>query len=128
MVRGLEKLSQRPQNGAAIAHKSLQARYKQLLEGGSLLATNLDHQKLGRAKIRHVTEGDEAYMSVVLVGVIPGSTAPGNYYCKYLHFLVPGGKWVLVFENLELAIKVVDGPPAHREREGAWLYGVRFLG
>ena len=75
-------------------------------------------------KIRHVTEGDEAYMSVVLVGVIPGSTAPGNY----LHFLVPGGKWVLVFENLELAIKVVDGPPAHREREGAWLYGVRFLG
>ena len=67
-------------------------------------------------------------MSVVLEGVIPRSTAHGYYYCKYVHFLVPGGKWVLVFANLELAIKVVDGPPAHREREGAWLYGVRFLG
>ncbi len=42
-------------------------------------------------KIRHVAEGEEAYM----------------------------------FEH---AIKVVNGPPAHREREGAWLYGIRFLG
>ncbi len=79
-------------------------------------------------KIGHVTEEDQAYMSVVLEGVIPGSIAPGNYYCKYVHFLRPDGKWVLVFENLELAIKVVNGPPAHREREGAWLYGIRFLG
>jgi hypothetical protein len=38
-------LKMRPQ----IAPKLLQARYKQLLDGGSLLATNLDHQKLGRA-------------------------------------------------------------------------------
>jgi hypothetical protein len=45
VARGLEKLSQRPQNEAAIAPKLLQARYKQLLDGGSLLATNLDHQK-----------------------------------------------------------------------------------
>jgi hypothetical protein len=79
-------------------------------------------------KIRHVIEGEEAYMSVVLEGVIPGSLAPGSYYCTYVHFLVPGGKWVLVFENLELAIRVVDRLPAHREREGAWLYGIRFLG
>ncbi len=79
-------------------------------------------------KIEHVTEEHEAYMSVVLEGVIPGRIAPGNYYCKYVHFLRPDGKWVLVFENLELAIKVVNGPPAHREREGAWLYGIRFLG
>jgi hypothetical protein len=50
VARGLEKLSQRPQNEAAIAPKMLQARYKQLLDGGSLLATNLDHQKLGRAR------------------------------------------------------------------------------
>jgi hypothetical protein len=78
-------------------------------------------------KIRHVTEEGEAYMSVVLEGVIPGSIAPGNYYCKFVHFLSPGGKWVLVFENLELTIKVVNGRPAHREREGAWLYGIRFL-
>ncbi len=40
-------LKMRPQ----IAPKLLQARYKQLLDGGSLLATNLDHQKLGRARI-----------------------------------------------------------------------------
>src|SRR3712207_7895375 len=38
-------------------------------------------------KISHVTEGDEAYISVVLEGVIPGSIASGNYYCKYVHFL-----------------------------------------
>ena len=97
--------------------------------GSRFSARNLGKQiALEGWKIRHVTEGDEAYMSVVLEGVIPGIIAPGNYYCKYVHFLVPGGKWVLVFENLELAIRVVDGPPAHREREGAWLYGVRFLG
>ena len=51
VARGLEKLSLRPQNEAAIAPKLLQARYKQLLDGGSLLATNLDHQKLGRAAL-----------------------------------------------------------------------------
>jgi hypothetical protein len=92
-------------------------------------ARNLGKQiALEGRTIRHVAEGDEAYMSAVLEGVIPGSIAPGNYYCKYVHFLVPGRKWVLVFENLELAIKVVNGPPVHREREGAWLYGIRFLG
>ena len=57
VVRGLEKLSQRPQNEAAIAPKLLQARYKQLLDGGSLLATNLDHQKLGRARKFHPLTG-----------------------------------------------------------------------
>jgi hypothetical protein len=52
VARALEKLSQRPHFEAAIAPKLLQARYKQLLlDGGSLLATNLDHQKLGRAKL-----------------------------------------------------------------------------
>jgi hypothetical protein len=65
-------------------------------------------------------------MPVVLEGVIPGSITPGNYYCKFVHFLNPGGKWVLVFENLELVIRVVNSPPAHREREGAGLYGIRF--
>ena len=34
-------------------------------------------------RIRHVAEGEEAYMSVVLEGVIPGSIDPGNYYCKF---------------------------------------------
>ena len=96
--------------------------------GSRFSARNLGKQiALEGRKIRHVTE-EEAHMSVVLEGAIPGSTAPGNYYCKFVHFLSPGGKWVLVFENLELAIKVVNGPPAHREREGAWLYGIRFLG
>jgi hypothetical protein len=66
-------------------------------------------------------------MSVVLEGVIPGSIVAGNYYCKFVHFLGPGGKSVLVFENLELAIRVVNGPPSHRERHGAWLYRIRFL-
>ena len=97
--------------------------------GSRFSARNLGKQiALEGQKIRHVTEEDEAHMSVVLEGVIPGSIAPSNYYCKFVHFLSPGGKWVLVFENLELAIKVVNGPPAHREREGAWLYGIRFLG
>jgi hypothetical protein len=35
---------------------------------------------------------------------------------------------VLAFENLHLGIQVVDGLPGHREREGARLFGVRFLG
>ncbi len=97
--------------------------------GDRFSARNLGKQiALEGRKIRHVAEEDEAYMSVVLEGVIPGSIAPGNYYCKFVHFLVPGGKWILVFENLELAIKVLNGPPAYREREGAWLYGIRFLG
>jgi hypothetical protein len=58
VLRGLEKLSQRPQNEVAITEKLLQARYKQLLEGGSLLATNLDHQKLGRAS----NDGRKSYL------------------------------------------------------------------
>jgi hypothetical protein len=97
--------------------------------GNRFSVRNLGKQiALEGRRIRHVAEGDEAYMSVILGGVIPGSIAPGNYYCKYVHFLVPEGKWILVFENLELAIKVVNGRPVHREREGAWLYGIRFLG
>ena len=51
VARGLKGPSQRPLFKAAIAHKSLQARHKRLPGGGSLLATNLDHQKLGRAEV-----------------------------------------------------------------------------
>jgi hypothetical protein len=97
--------------------------------GSRFSARNLGRQiRLEGRKIRHVTEEDEVYMSVILKGVIPGSIAPGTYYCKFVYFLNPGGKWILVFENLELAIKVVNSVPAYREKEGAWLYGIRFLG
>ena len=77
---------------------------------------------------RRLVEGDEPYISVELEGVIPGSIDPGTYYCKFVHFLVPGRGWVLVFENLHLSISVVAGPQGHREREGARLFGFRFLG
>ena len=97
--------------------------------GSRYSARNLGKQiALEGEEIRHVVEGDEEYSSAVLSGVIPGSIAPGTYYCKYVHFLVPGRGWVLAFENLHLSIAVVDGLPAHRERAGVWLYGVRFLG
>ena len=76
---------------------------------------------------RRVVEGDETYVSVELEGVIPGSIDPGTYHCKFVHFHVPGRGWVLVFENLHLSIRVVAGPQAHREREGARLFGFRFL-
>ena len=79
-------------------------------------------------EIRRVTEDVEPYTSVKLEGVIPGSIAPGNYYCKFVHFHVPGRGWVLVFENLHLSINVVDELPAHREREGVKLFRVRFVG
>ena len=78
--------------------------------------------------VRRAVEGGESYASVELSGVVPGSIDPGTYHCRYVHFLVPGRGWVLVFENLHLSIRVVDGPPAHRERKGARLFGVRFLG
>ncbi len=77
---------------------------------------------------KRVVEGDETYTSVELEGVIPGSIDPGTYECKSVHFLVPDRGWVLVFEDLHIGIKVVDGPLGHREREGARLFGVRFLG
>jgi hypothetical protein len=51
---------------------------------------------------------------VELEGVIPGSTTPATYACKYVHFQVPGRSWVLMFENLRLSITVVNGPSAHR--------------
>jgi hypothetical protein len=79
-------------------------------------------------EVRHVVEGGERYASVELSGIVPGSIDPGTYSCRYVHFLIPGRGWVLVFENLHLSIRVVNGPPAHREREGARLFGVRFLG
>ena len=78
--------------------------------------------------VRRVVEEGESYASVVLSGIVPGSIDPGTYYCRYVHFLVPGRGWILAFENLHPSIMVVDGPPAHREREGARLFGVRFLG
>jgi hypothetical protein len=97
--------------------------------GSRYSARNIGKQiALEGKEIRQVVEGDEAYSSVVLSGVVPGSIAPGTYYCKFVHFLVPGRGWVLEFENLHLSITVVDDLPAHREREGAYLYGVRFLG
>jgi hypothetical protein len=77
---------------------------------------------------RQLVEGDETYISVELEGVIPGSIVPGTYHCKFVHFNVPGRGWVLVFENLHLSIRVVAGPQVHREREGARLFGFRFLG
>jgi hypothetical protein len=77
---------------------------------------------------RRVVEGDEAYISVELEGVIPGSIAPGDYNCKFVHFHIPGRGWILVFENLHLSIRVMGGPQAHREKEGASLFGFRFLG
>ena len=81
---------------------------------------------LGR-EFRQGAEGEEAYTSVELEGVIPGSTTPATYACKYVHFQVPGRGWVLMFENLRLSKTVVNGPSAHREKEGARLVGVRFL-
>ena len=78
--------------------------------------------------VRRAVEGGESYASVELSGVVPGSIDPGTYHCRYVHFLVPGRGWVVVFENLPLSIRVVDGLPAHLEREGARLFGVRFLG
>ena len=77
---------------------------------------------------RRVVEGDEAYISVELEGVIPGSIVPGKYDCKFVHFDIPGRGWVLVFENLHLSIRVIGGPQAHREKEGVSLFGFRFLG
>jgi hypothetical protein len=77
---------------------------------------------------RRVDEGEETYISVELEGVIPGSIPPGVYYCRFVHFHIPGGGWILVFENLHLSIKVVGGPQAHHEKEGASLFGFRFLG
>ena len=50
-------------------------------------------------EIRQLAEGNEAYTSVELSGVVPGSIAPGTYYCKYVHFLVPGRGWVLVLRR-----------------------------
>jgi hypothetical protein len=86
------------------------------------------HISLVGRDIRQGTEGEETYTSVELEGVIPGSIAPGTYECKSVHFQLPGRGWVLVFENLHLSITVVNGPSAHREKEGVRLFGVRFLG
>jgi len=72
---------------------------------------------------RRVVEGGEAYMSVELEGVIPGSIVPSTCDCKFVHFQTPDRGWVLVFDNLHLSMGVVGGPPGHREREGARLWG-----
>ena len=85
------------------------------------------HISLVGREFRQGAEGEEAYTSVELEGVISGSCAAGIYECKSVHFQVPGRGWVLVFENLRLSITVVNGPSAHREKEGARLFGVRFL-
>jgi hypothetical protein len=85
------------------------------------------HITLVGRKFRQGVEGDEAYISVELEGMIPGSCAAGIYDCRSVHFQVPGRGWVLVFEYLHLSIKVVSGPSTHREKEGVRLFGIRFL-
>ena len=65
-----------------------------------------------------MVEGDEAYISVELEGVSPAASIPGTYDCRYVHFQIPGRGWVLVFENLHLTIRVVDGPPATARGKG----------
>jgi hypothetical protein len=65
-----------------------------------------------------MVEGEEAYLSVELEGVTPGSIAPGDYYRKFVHFHIPGRGWVLMFENLQLSIRVVDGHRLTARRKG----------
>lgn len=67
---------------------------------------------------RRAVEGDEAYMSAELEGVIPGSIVSSTYDCKLVHFQIQDRGWILVFENLHPSISVVGGPPGHHEREG----------
>lgn len=96
--------------------------------GSRYSARRLGEQiSLSGKEIKRVAEGAEVYTSVELEGVIPGSIDPDIYYCKFVHFHVPGRGWVLVFENLHLSIRVVAGPQAHAEKEGARLFGFRFL-
>jgi hypothetical protein len=106
----------------------VQASFRKFV-GSRFSARNLGRHIVleGREFRRRVEEG-EAYMSVILEGVIPGSIDPGTYDCRYVHFLMPGRGWVLAFEDPGLSIKVVGGLPTHREREGAQLFGMRFLG
>ncbi len=105
---------------AAHFRKSVGSRYSPRHLGGQI--------SLEGTEIKRVVEGDEVYTSVELEGVIPGSIDPGIYHCKFVHFRVPGRGWVPMFENLNLSIRVVDGPQAYSEKEGARLFGFRFLG
>jgi hypothetical protein len=52
-----------------------------------------------------ILEGEEAYISVELDGVIPGSIASGDYYCKFVHFYTP---WT------RLGPGVREPPPQHK--------------
>jgi hypothetical protein len=79
-------------------------------------------------EVRRVVEGSENYASIKLLGVVPSSIGPGTYHARYVHFLFPGRGRILAFKILHLGLSVVDGPPCHREREWARLFGVRFLG
>ena len=48
------------------------------------------HISLVGREFRQGAEGEEAYTSVELEGVIPESSAAGTYECKSVHFQVPG--------------------------------------
>ena len=76
------------------------------------------HISLVGREFRQGCEGEEAYTSVELEGVIPGSCAAGTYECKSVHFQVPGHGWILVFENLRLSITVVNGRRLIEKRKG----------
>jgi hypothetical protein len=114
-------------------NQAVVAKFRKLV-GSRFYARNKGKQiVLDGEEIRQVLEEDEAYTSVDLSGFVPGSIAPGTYYCKYVHYLVPGRGWVLVFENLHLSIRVVDGLSGHREKEkgriflpcGSWVERAR---
>ncbi len=109
-----------PEAASASFRRFVGSRYSARNLGGRIA---LEGNEIGR-----VVEAGEAYTSVVLEGVIPGSIDPGVYNCRHVHLLVPGRGWVLAFEYPGLGIKVVGERPTHREREGARLFGARFLG
>ena len=59
--------------------------------GSRYSARNLGrHIALEGNEFGRFVEAEEAYTSVILEGVVPGSIDPGVYDCRHVHFLVPG--------------------------------------
>jgi hypothetical protein len=76
-----------------------------------------------------IDEGPSPYIEVDLQGIVPDWANPGTYVCRYVRCSVPGGGWVVLFEDvhqitLRIRSPVLPSPP--RSKEGAEFLGFEF--
>jgi hypothetical protein len=85
--------------------------------------------ELQSRSMKVINEEPSPYIEVDLEGRIPDWVNPGTYVCRQVRCTVPGGGWVILFEDVHqvtLRIRSPVLPPPPRSKEGAEFLGLEF--